>query len=94
MKDHIDNLVGRGITDSHVFYTKESGKTANLVNTKIHQGRMTLDSIKSITDGVVDTAEFYSCGPDQFMDDFSSMLDELDVPTSRRHYDYFGPARV
>ena len=22
LKDHIDNLVGRGITDSHVFYTK------------------------------------------------------------------------
>ena len=94
LKDHIDNLVGRGITDSHVFYTKDSGKTATLANSKIHHGRMTLAAIKSITEGVVDTAEFYSCGPDQFMDDFSSMLDELDVPTSRRHYDYFGPARV
>ena len=94
MKDHIDKLVGVGLTESHVFYTRDSGKTANLINTKIHQGRMTIDSIKSITENVLDTAEFYFCGPELFMDNFAAILDGLDVPPNRRHYETFGPPRV
>ena len=93
MKDHIDKLVGAGLTESHVFYTRDSGTTANLSNTKIHHGRITLNAIKSITGSVLDTAEFYFCGPDQFMDNFSTILDELGVLSSRRHYEYFGPPK-
>ena len=59
MKDRIDELVGAGLTESHVFYTRDSGKTANLKNTKIHHGRITLESIRQITEEVLDTAEFY-----------------------------------
>ena len=94
MKDHIDNLVGTGLTESHVFYTRDSGTTANLRNTKIHQGRMTLNAIKSITESVIDTADFYFCGPDLFMDKFATILDELGVPSTRRHYEYFGPPKA
>ena len=93
MKDHIDELVGAGLTESHVFYTRDSGKTANLKNTKIHHGRMTLESIRPITAGVLNTAEFYFCGPELFMDNFSLILDGLNVPQSRRHYEYFGPPK-
>ena len=93
MKAHIDELVGAGLTESHVFYTRDSGKKANLKNTKIHQGRMTLESIRGITEGILDTAEFYFCGPELFMDYFSSILDGLNVPQKRRHYEYFGPPK-
>ena len=55
---------------------------------------MTINAIKSITESVIDTAEFYFCGPDLFMDKFATILDEMGVPSTRRNYEYFGPPKA
>ena len=36
MKDRIDKLVGAGLTEAHVFYTRDSGTPSYLRNTKIN----------------------------------------------------------
>ena len=99
MKHHIDQMVGNVLTESHVFYTQKSLRrshgtsddSGDLKNSHVHIGRMTLETIKPIVDHVSSRAEFYYCGPEGFMKDFSTILDGLDVPNNRRHYEHFGP---
>ena len=92
MKNHIDNLAEqRLLTEAHVFYTRNSGEGRELQNTTIHSGRLSIDSIKSIAGKELHDAEFYFCGPGGFMNSFEEMLDALEVPTSRRHSERFGP---
>ena len=95
MKYHIDELVGKGITESHVFYTstffRDKSTTVDLKNSHIYTGRIKLETIQPIIEHVTNTAEFYFCGPESFMVDFSTILDGLGIPNNRRHYENFGP---
>lgn len=39
-------------------------------------------------------AEYYFCGPKPFMAAVQQALDSLEIPSSQRHYEFFGPAQT
>ncbi|MEZ6046954.1 MAG: hypothetical protein R3C11_15510 [Planctomycetaceae bacterium] len=39
----------------------------------------------------VNEADFYFCGPQQFMENLISIFNQLGIPESRTHYEFFGP---
>ena len=53
-------------------------------------GRVTVDAIESI--GVPADADFYLCGPGEFLADLRSGLDSLGIPAERQHVELFGSA--
>ena len=53
-------------------------------------GRVTADVIGSI--GVPADADFYLCGPAEFLADLRSGLDSLGIPAERQHVELFGAA--
>ncbi|SDE04785.1 NO-inducible flavohemoprotein [Belnapia rosea] len=53
-------------------------------------GRITLDWLRTQTP--VGEAEYYLCGPREFLHAFAGGLVTLGVPAARIHYEFFGPA--
>ena len=53
-------------------------------------GRITLDWLRANTE--VAEAEYYLCGPREFLRIFAGGLARLGVPAARIHYEFFGPA--
>jgi ring-1,2-phenylacetyl-CoA epoxidase subunit PaaE len=57
------------------------------------EGRMTekmcVDLLKNHTDLSFVNSQFYMCGPGGFMDQVSSALNKLQIPTERVHREYF-----
>jgi len=39
-------------------------------------------------------AQYYYCGPKPFMDTVHAALDQIGVPATNRHYEFFGPAQT
>ena len=93
MKTHIDTLVqNKLITEAHVFYTRDSnGKESSLLNTTIHSGRPSVESLQGIIGEDAGRAEFYFCGPAAFMKEFEEILGDLGVDKSKMHNERFGP---
>jgi nitric oxide dioxygenase len=54
------------------------------------EGRITLDWLRANTP--VEQADFYLCGPREFLRGFAGGLLTLGVPARRIHYEFFGPA--
>ncbi|MCP4083320.1 MAG: hypothetical protein GY743_24120 [Planctomycetaceae bacterium] len=52
-------------------------------------GYVTADVLRDKTPYQI--ANFYVCGPTEFMHQMLTILDELDVEPARIHYEFFGP---
>lgn len=55
-----------------------------------HAGRITADWLRAHTPGA--EADYYLCGPREFLRVFTNTLVAQGVPAARIHYEFFGPA--
>lgn len=90
LREAVDRLAAKEPLLS-VYYGYTAPSEQDRLQPVFHQeGYITLEWLKQI---IPDRdAEFYFCGPLDFMRAVNHVLEEWGVPIERRHYEFFGPA--
>lgn len=89
MKDHVrDVAAAHDNVHSVVFYEFPTAQDEHKEDYD-HSGRITLDWLKGAVP--IPEADFYFCGPKDFMRALNLGLRALDVPDDRIHFEFFGP---
>ncbi|MCP4079916.1 MAG: NO-inducible flavohemoprotein [Planctomycetaceae bacterium] len=88
-----DNEVCKMISDKdfvNTLFVYDDPLAADLEDGKCDSvGYVTADVLRDKTP--YQSANFYVCGPTEFMHQMLTILDELDVEPARIHYEFFGP---
>lgn len=86
---HVKELASKhGGTDVTVFYSAPRAEDVQGHNYD-HAGLLSMDFLEKNTP--LNDADYYVCGPLPFLKAFVSGLANAGVPTSRIHYEFFGP---
>lgn len=86
---HVKDLAARhGGIDIAVFYSEPRAEDVKDRDYD-HAGRLSMEFLRANTP--MDEADYFVCGPLPFLKAFVSGLAKEGVPTSRLHYEFFGP---
>ncbi|QKX06425.1 NO-inducible flavohemoprotein [Aquimarina sp. TRL1] len=87
-KQEIATLAHPDVSSVHIYSAPLT--TDTLGETHDFEGFLSKEILKTV--GITAESDFYCCGPAPFMANALHLLDELEIPTSQIHYEFFGPA--
>lgn len=92
MGDHIRQIAHEySHVNVHIYYSQPKPGDVEGVHYD-HQGHITIDALKKILPN--NQADFYLCGPSEFMRSLYTGLIEWQVQKTRIYFEFFGPASI
>lgn len=85
----ISEFASKSAIKADIFYTRTEPKSAKQENIHFHSGHISSDWVKQHDS---QTAEYYICGPSEFMVSIIHGLQSQNIPLDRIRYEMFGSA--
>ena len=83
------DLAARGLITADIFYSQMNTLPPRTQGINLHTGRLTASWLKNHDDR---EADFYICGPTEFMTTMIQALRDQGIPKEQIHYELFGSA--